>query len=66
MSTIEFAEVVPREEGEARTVLRREERQRPSAAGRGDAEIVEGRRDVGIALVQLILERADFAGLQNN
>ena len=58
-TAVELSEEVPREHGQARTVLGSQERQRTAAAGRGQGQIVEERRHVGVALVQLIPEPAE-------
>ena len=57
---VQALEIAPREHREPGLVLRREERQTlmlPVEPCRGEAEVVEKRGDVGVALVELVPER---------
>src|SRR5215475_5925979 len=58
---VELAEEAPREYGDAVAVLGRQQRERPPATRRGQAEVVEERGDVGVAFVDLIPESAGLA-----
>src|SRR5262245_31545206 len=58
---VELAEEAPREHGDAVAVLGCQQRERPPAARRGPAEVVEERGDVGVAFVDLVPEPAGLA-----
>src|SRR5215469_16202154 len=60
-SAVKLAEEAPSEHGDVLAVLGRQQRKRPPATWRGQAEVVEERGDVGVAFVELVPEPAGLA-----